>query len=272
MNMIVLVKQVPDPNKKVGMTAEGTVDRAKSVPIMNPFDAYALEMALSIKDKYKGKITVLSMGPPKAEETLKEAISMGADDAILLSDRKMAASDTWATALTLGKAIEKIADYDIILCGMQAIDGDTAQVGPQIAERLNIPQVTFVEEATFQDDMTAKFKRVIEGGCEIVKTSKPITQCPILLTVTNTAKEPRLPSLRGKLKAKKAKINVWGLIDIEPDEDKHQEFGLKGSPTRVKKIERPNVGKEPCRLIDGTIEEKVECLIKSSGINSTVNV
>ena len=272
MNLVVLVKQVPDPEKKVGMTEQGTVDRAKSVPIMNPFDAYALEAALSIKDKFGGKVTVLTMGLPKAEETLREAISMGADEAVLLSDRKMAASDTLATALTLSKAIQRIGEYDMILCGMQAIDGDTAQVGPQIAERLNIPQVTFVEEITFQEDMTAQMKRVIEGGYEIIKTNRPISECPLLLTITNTSKEPRLPSLRGKMKAKKVKVPVWSLKDIEPDEEIHSQFGMSGSPTRVKKIERPVSGKDPCQLMDGTIEEKIECLVKHSGLNSEIAV
>lgn len=272
MNMIVLVKQVPDPDKKVGMTEQGTVDRAKSVPIMNPFDAYALEAALSIKDKYGGKVTVLSMGPPKAEETLREAISMGADDAVLLCDRKMAASDTLATALTLSKAVEKIGDFDIVLCGMQAIDGDTAQVGPQLAERLGIPQVTFVEEINFQDDMTLRMKRVIEGGYEVVKTNRPVGECPLLVTVTNTARKPRLPSLKGKFKAKKAVVNTWSLSDIEPDEEAHKQFGMSGSPTRVKKIERPGSDKEPCRMApEGKIEDKVQCIIEHSGIGAIAN-
>ncbi len=267
--MIVLVKQVPDPSKKVGMTEQGTVDRTKSLPIMNPFDAFALEAALSIKDKYGGKITVLSMGPPKADEVLREAITLGADEGVLLSDRKMAASDTLATAFTLSKAIEKIGDFSFIFCGMQAIDGDTAQVGPQIAERLNIPQVTFVEEINFNEDMTATFKRVIEGGHEIVKSNLPITECPMLITITNTAKKPRLPKITGKFKAKKAKIPVWGVKDIEPDENQHDKFGMSGSPTRVKKIERPNSGKEPCRVMeDGNVEEKIESLMEHSKINS----
>ncbi|MFP4498394.1 MAG: electron transfer flavoprotein subunit beta/FixA family protein [Vulcanimicrobiota bacterium] len=270
MNIIVLVKQVPDPEKKVGMTEEGTVDRARSVPIMNPFDAYALEAALTLKDKYRGKITVITMGPPSAEEVLKEAVSMGADNVVLLSDKKMAASDTLVTALTLSKAIEKIGDYDMVMCGMQAIDGDTAQVGPQIAERLGIPQVTFVEEIDIDEEMKAVFKRVIEGGYEMLCTSVPVRECPLLVTITNTAKKPRMPTLPGKFKARKLQVPVWSLSDIEPEEDLHRKkYGMRGSPTRVKKIERPKIDKEPCRIFEGECaEEKVQCLIKCSCLNS----
>lgn len=268
MNSIVLIKQVPDPDKKVGMTDQGTVDREKSEAIMNPFDAHALEAALKLKDEFGGKVTVITMGPPKAENVIREAYSMGADEGVLLSDKKMAVADTLATAYTLSQAIKKIGDYHLVLSGMQAIDGDTAQVGPQIAERLSIPQITYVEEIKINDDGTASFKRVTEGGSEICRTKLPLEQCPLMITVTNVANKPRYPSLARKLKSKKIPVTVWKVEDIEPEESNYSKYGFEGSPTRVKKIERPKSGKEPCRLAEGkNTEEMVECLFKSAELD-----
>jgi electron transfer flavoprotein alpha/beta subunit len=191
MNYLVLIKQVPSPDKKIGMKEDGTIEREKAEPIMNPFDANALEMGLQLREKTGGKITVISMGPPRAEEVIREAFGMGADEGYLITDRIFSGADTWATANTIARAIEKIGNYDLILCGLMAIDGDTAQVGPQVAERLGIPQVTFVEEIEIRDDKTARFKRIVEGGYEIHTTRKPLTETPVLTTITNTANTPR---------------------------------------------------------------------------------
>ncbi|MCE1248104.1 MAG: electron transfer flavoprotein subunit beta/FixA family protein [Firmicutes bacterium] len=268
MNCVVLVKQVPDPNKKVGMTDQGTVDRDKSEGIMNPFDANALEMALQLKEKHGGKVTVVTMGPPKADAALREALSMGADEAFLLSDRKMAVADTLATAYTLSQAIRKIGNYDLVMSGIMAIDGDTAQVGPQIAERLGIPQVTYVEEMEIEADGKAKFKRLVEDGYEIIRTRQPLSECPVAVTVTNTANKPRYPSVMKKLKAAKAVIPTWTVADIEDSEENHSRYGMSGSPTKVKKIERPQSGKSPCKLAEGkTPDEMVECLFKQAELD-----
>jgi electron transfer flavoprotein alpha/beta subunit len=262
MNYLVLIKQVPNPDKKVGMKEDGTIDREKAEPIMNPFDANALEMALQLKEKTGGKITVISMGPPRAEEVVREAFGMGADEGYLLSDRAFSGADTWATANTIAKAIEKIGNYDLILCGLMAIDGDTAQVGPQVAERLEIPQVTFVEEIEINDDRTARFKRIVEGGYEIHLTGKPLTENPVLTTITNTANTPRKPSLMKMMKAKKMPVTTWTYKDLESDEENICRYGMKGSPTRVKKIETPEASRCACKMTEGkTASEAVECLL-----------
>lgn len=263
MNYLVLIKQVPNPDKKVGMKEDGTVDREKSEPIMNPYDANALEVALQLKDKYGGKIMVVSMGPPRAEDTIREALAMGADDGVLLCDRAMAGADTYATANSIANAIKKIGDYSMVLCGMQAVDGDTAQVGPQVAERLGIPQVTYVEEISIEPDGTAKLRRIIEGGHETYRTRNPVEKSPILVTVTSTANRPRLPSLMKQMKAKKAVIAKWGICDIEPCEENQSRHGMKGSPTRVKKIERMTSNKAPCKMAEGgNVDEMVDSLVK----------
>jgi electron transfer flavoprotein beta subunit len=208
--MIVLVKQVPDTSNvgENAMKPDGTVNREALPAIINPEDLYALEQALRVKDEKGGVVTVISMGPPKAEEALKYCLCMGADKAILLSDRKFAASDTLATSYTLKKAIEKIGDFDIIFCGRQAIDGDTAQVGPQVAEKLNINQLTYVFEIKELNKDYVIVKRETSEGFEVAKA--PL---PILLTITSEANIPRPPSvkrvmayknLKGQLSSKEA--------------------------------------------------------------------
>jgi electron transfer flavoprotein alpha/beta subunit len=203
------------------------------------------------------------MGPPRAEEIIREAYALGADDGVLLTDRKMAGSDTYVTAGTLAKAVEKIGSYDIIFCGLQAIDGDTAQVGPQLAERLGIPQVTFVEEMTLEEDKKARFKRIIEGGHEIYKTRNPIDKCPLLVTITNTANKPRIPSIMKLMKAKKQNVTTWTMDDLLADGGDESKYGMSGSPTRVKKVERPQSNKECCKMAEGkNTEELVDCFFK----------
>lgn len=251
MNIVVCIKQVPD-SAEVRINPEtGTLIRDGVPSIINPYDLHAIEGGLQIKEKISGKVTVITMGPPQAESALRDAIAMGADEAILLTDRAFAGADTWATAYALSKAIKKIG-ADIIICGKQAIDGDTAQVGPEMAEFLDIPHIAYVRKINSVKDDSIIVERLMEDGYDIVESS-----IPVLITVVKELNEPRLPSLRGKLAAKKAEIKKLGIKDIDADENL---VGLKGSPTQVKKIFAPPVKKDR-RLLDGTPEEQVQKLI-----------
>lgn len=252
MNIVVCIKQVPD-TAEVKINPETNTLIREGVPsIINPFDMHAIEAALQIKEKVGGKVTVITMGPPQADTALRDALSMGVDDAVLLTDRAFAGSDTWATSYTLSRAVKKIG-ADIIICGKQAIDGDTAQVGPEMAEFLNIPHVAYVKKV---EDIKADFLRVqrmMDSGYDIVEST-----FPVLLTVVKEINEPRLPSLKGKIAAKKAVIKKWTSSDIGADEDK---IGLKGSPTQVKNIFAPQA-KTDRKMLNGTPEEQVEALIQ----------
>jgi len=221
--------------------------------IINPFDMYAIEEAVRLKEKFSGKTTVITMGPPQAESALREAISMGIDEAILICDRAFAGSDTWATSYTLAAAIKKIATYDLILCGKQASDGDTAQVGPGISAHLDIPQVTYVKKIEEVKDNSMRVERLMEEGYEVIET--PL---PALLTVVKEINEPRLPSLKGMLRAKQAKITVWTHKDLNLQP---QDVGLCGSPTQVVKIftPQPRIGGQ---ILTGEIEEVVGKLVE----------
>jgi electron transfer flavoprotein beta subunit len=192
---------------------------------------YALEEGVRLKEKFGGKSIVITMGPPQADAALREAISLGIDEAILLSDRAFAGSDTWATSYTLAQAIRKIGAFDLIICGKQASDGDTAQVGPGISAHLDIPQVTYVKKIEEIKEKHLRVERMMEEGYEIIET--PL---PALLTVVKEINEPRLPSLKGLMRAKSAKITVWGQKDLDLDP---QGIGLCGSPTQVVKIFSP---------------------------------
>ena len=225
MNIIVCVKQVPNTNEIKINPETGTLIRDGVESILNHDDANALEQALQIKDAQPDtEVTVLTMGPPQAKEMLQECIAMGADEAILLSDRALGGSDTWATSNALAAGIKKIGDFDLIFAGRQAIDGDTAQVGPQIAEKLGLPQVTYVKE--FQlEGKTAIVKRALEDGYEELKV-----QLPCVLTAIKDLNTPRYMSIRGILKAGKADIQVWDAEAIGVDKTV---VGLKASPTNV---------------------------------------
>ncbi|MHC4570516.1 MAG: electron transfer flavoprotein subunit beta/FixA family protein [Planctomycetota bacterium] len=203
-NCVVLVKQVPDTKRITGkaMNDDGTVNRSALPAIFNPEDLNALELALQIKDKFGGKITVITMGPPAASAILRDSLFRGADDVILITDSKCAASDTLATSYILSCAVKKIA-YDIVICGRQAIDGDTAQVGPQLAEKLGIPQITYVEELTELDGGTITARRNIGAGWQQVKT-----KFPALLTVTSDANEPRVAAAKKMMRYKKAHTQI----------------------------------------------------------------
>jgi len=224
--------------------------------VINPFDAYAIEEAVRLKERCGGKVTVLTMGPPQAENALREAISLGCDEAVLVSDRKFAGSDTWATSYTLAAAIRKIGDYDIILCGKQASDGDTAQVGPGISAHLDIPQVTYVKKIEEISAEKAAVERMTEEGYDVVET--PL---PCLLTVVKEINTPRMPSLKGLMRAKSAKPFKWTADDIEADP---AALGLDGSPTRVIKIFTPvqRKGGEILKGDTGDISKELAELLK----------
>ncbi len=231
MRIVVAVKQVPDTAEVRIDEERGTLIREGIPSILNPFDTYALEEALKWRDELGGTVIVVSMGPPQAEAVLRESVSMGADEAVLLSDRAFAGADTWATSHTLATAVEKMGNIDIVLTGKQAIDGDTAQTGPSIAASLDWPQITFVGNVR---ELTGKHiiaERYVEGGSEVIKSS-----LPVVVTVLKDANTPRLPSLKGKMRARKIEIPVWGKDDLELSEG---EVGLDGSPTRVVSIATP---------------------------------
>ena len=252
MRIIVCIKQVPD-TAEVRINPETNTLVRDGVPsIINPYDTHAIEAGLQIREKTGGSVTVLTMGPPQAEEALKEAISMGADEAVLLTDRAFAGSDTWATAYTLAKAIEYIG-ADVILCGKQAIDGDTAQVGPEVAEFLNIPHVAYIRKIDDVTDSRIVVQRLMDDGYDVVESS-----LPVLLTVVRELNSPRLPSLKGKMAAKKAVIKKLTAADIKAEEES---LGLKGSPTQVRNIFAPEVRKDR-KMFEGTAEEQIDALIK----------
>lgn len=246
MNIIVCIKQVPNTTDVKIDPVKNTLIREGVESIINPFDTYAIEESVRLKERFGGKVTVITMGPPQADAALREAISLGCDEAILVSDRKFAGSDTWATSYTLSCAIRKIGAFDIILCGKQASDGDTAQVGPGISTHLDIPQVTYVKKIEEIKDGKARVERMTEEGYDIVET--PI---PCLFTVVKEINTPRLPSLKGMMRSKSAKIAQWTAADIAGDP---KNLGLDGSPTRVVKIFTPPPRKGGEMLKGDTLE------------------
>ena len=222
-NCVVLIKQVPDTKRITGqaMNDDGTVNRSALPAIFNPEDLNALELALQIKDKFGGSITVITMGPPAAGAILRDSLFRGADDAILITDIRCAASDTLATSYILTCAVKKI-DYDIVLCGRQAIDGDTAQVGPQLAEKLGIPQITYVEELIELNGRTITARRNIGAGWQEVKTA-----LPVLLTVTGDTNEPRVAAAKKMMKYKKASSPIEIEKKIEAENSGADEANIK---------------------------------------------
>ncbi|HJA99405.1 MAG TPA: electron transfer flavoprotein subunit beta/FixA family protein [Candidatus Alistipes avicola] len=226
MKIVVCIKQVPDTTEIKLDPVKGTMIREGVPSIMNPDDKGGLEMALQLKDKFGAEVTVLTMGPMQAEAILREAFAMGADKAILLSDRKFAGADTLATSNTLAGALRAL-DYDLIITGRQAIDGDTAQVGPQIAEHLDLPQVTYVEDLQFDGKKTFTVRKATEDGYQILEVD-----APCVLTVLSSANKARYMSVRGIVEAFDKPIETWGFDNITVDESK---IGLNGSPTRVAK-------------------------------------
>ncbi|MBO4306768.1 MAG: electron transfer flavoprotein subunit beta/FixA family protein [Bacteroidales bacterium] len=231
-NIVVLAKQVPDTHN-VGadaMNADGTVNRAALPTVFNPEDLKALEMALRVKDAMpEATITVVTMGPPRAAEIIKDAKSRGADDGFVLSDARFAGADTLATSYALSQAIKQLGKVDVIFGGRQAIDGDTAQVGPQVAEKLDIPQITYAEELLDIDAKAITIRRRLERGTECVKA-----QLPVLVTVTSAGADCRFPNAHRLLRQAKDEVRMITADGIDADMER---LGLKGSPTKVKKIE-----------------------------------
>lgn len=253
MDIIVCIKQVPNTTEIKIDPETNTLIREGVESIINPFDLYAIEEALRIKESYGGKVTALSMGPPQVETALREAVSMGVDEIILLTDRKFAGADTWATSLTLAAAIKKIGNYDLILFGQQAIDGDTAQVGPGVATHLGIPQTCFVRRITGIEKDRIIVERLMEDGFDSIEMN-----IPAALTVVKEINTPRLPSLRGKRAAKQADLKIMNADDLNLNSE---DIGLNGSPTQVVKIFSPQMDKE-VEKFEVPPEEAVEILYK----------
>ncbi|MEE1000563.1 MAG: electron transfer flavoprotein subunit beta/FixA family protein [Bacteroidales bacterium] len=282
LKIVVLAKQVPDTRNvgKDAMTEEGTVNRAALPAIFNPEDLNALEMALHIKDTVpQTEVYVLTMGPVRAGEIVRQSLYRGADGGFVISDRKVAGSDTLATSYTISQGVKKLGKVDLVLAGRQAIDGDTAQVGPQTAEKLEMPQITYAEEVLYADDKTIRIKRRLERGVEEVECNYPC-----MVTVGSSAPECRFPIAKQVMKYKNAlteaeaaetgadcsemfakkpylKIGLWSAADIEADDSR---LGLSGSPTKVKKIEnvvltaKESVNVEPTEeALDGLIKELI---------------
>ena len=242
MNIIVLIKQVPDMEKVKFDREKGRIDRASAGAEINPFDLNALEAAIEISEKTDGKVIAVSMGPPQGEDSLREAIARGADEAILLSDIKFGGSDVKATSNVLSAAIKKIGNYDLVIAGIQTVDGDTGQVGPEVAGYLGIPHISNVENIKdYNENNIDVICNVWEGL--YLKRGK----YPILTTVTKDVNVPRLPSFKNKMKARKAEITKWGYEDLKEIIDESK-IGIKGSGTKVKKIDVPLQTKRECKM------------------------
>jgi electron transfer flavoprotein alpha/beta subunit len=250
--IVVCVKQVPDTAEVRINPETNTLIRDGVQSIINPYDMHAIEAGLQIREKIGGTVTVVTMGPPQAETALREAISMGVDHAVLLTDRAFAGSDTWATAYALSKAIEYLG-ADVILCGKQAIDGDTAQVGPEIAEFLDIPHVAYIRKIDDIQNDRIIVQRLMDDGFDVIESS-----LPVLLTVVRELNVPRMPSLKGKMAAKKAEIKKLSAADIKAEESN---LGLKGSPTQVRNIFAPDAKKDR-KMVEGTTQEKIDSIMK----------
>lgn len=285
--IIVLVKQVPDTRAvgKDAMKADGTVNRAALPAIFNPEDLNALEMAFSVKDAFPGStVTVLTMGPIRAAEILRESLYRGADAGVLLTDKAFAGSDTLATSYALSCAVKKIGEFDIIFGGRQAIDGDTAQVGPQVAEKLGLPQVTYAEKIVDVKDKTIRVVRRLDRGVETIEA-----QMPLVITVNGTAPECRPRNAKRVMKYKKAKtvsemhsasddyitlqnekpylnITEWGAINVDPEID---QLGLKGSPTKVKQVQNIVFQAKDSKTLTND-DEQIEDLMKELIDNHTL--
>lgn len=253
MHIVVLIKQVPDTSEVRINRDTNTLIRDGVPSIVNPFDMYAIEEALRLREKHGGKVTAVTMGPPQAAEALKEAIALGVDDVVLLSDRIFAGADTWATSYTLSQGIKKLGNFDLVIAGKQAIDGDTAQVGPETAEMLGIPFVAYIRKIEQIDGKKMIAERLMDEGHDVVETS-----LPALITVVKEINQPRVPSLKGKMRAKNLKVTAWNAKDINADENK---CGLKGSPTKVVKI-FPPAPRGQREILTGNLEDQITMVVR----------
>ncbi len=252
MNIIVCLKQVPGTTEVRIDPDTNTLIRQGIKNIVNPFDTYALEEGVRLRERYGGKVTAITMGPPQAEEMLREAISTGSDEAILISDPAFAGSDTLATSYTLANAINKIQDYDLVICGRQTVDGDTGQVGPELAEMLAIPFAAYVSKVEEIENDCMRVERMVEDGHEVVEIS-----LPAVITVVKEINVPRLPSLRGLARAKTAAIPTWTAGELGVDKSK---IGLSGSATRVIRVFFPRRVHHG-EMLEGDPESQVESLV-----------
>jgi electron transfer flavoprotein beta subunit len=261
MRIIVPIKQVPETNAVKMDEATGTMIREGVEAIINPLDLYAIEIAIRLRERQGGsdaggkgsEVVAISMGPPKAIAALREAIAMGCDSAVLISDKAFAGSDTWATSYVLAAAIRRIGGFDLVICGERATDGDTGQVGPGIASFLDLPVATYVGKVDEVAEKTCRVHRLVEDGHEVLEMD-----LPAVLTVVKEVADPRLPTLRGKQKARKMDIPTWGPADLGVAAEK---IGLNGSPTRVVKIFRPKVARE-CEKVVAADESGVATAVE----------
>ncbi len=259
MRIIVPIKQVPETNAVKMDEKSGTMIRDGVEAIINPLDLYAIEIAIQLRDKFGGEVITVSMGPPKAEKALREAVSMGCDSGILVSDKAFAGSDTWATSYVLANAIKTVGDFDLIICGERATDGDTGQVGPGIAAFMDLPVASYVGKVEGMDEKanTCRVQRLVEDGHEVLDVS-----LPAVLTVVKEVADPRLPTLRGKQKARKLEIPLYATSNMDLEAEK---LGLNGSPTRVVRIFRPKVTRQ-CEKVtaldESAVGEAVDKLIE----------
>ncbi len=254
MNIIVCIKQVPDVKEVSWDPETGSLIRKGIPSIINPNDKNAIEAALQLKEKHGGEVTVLSMGPSQVEDALREALGMGVDKAIQLTGKEFAGSDTWATSYTLGLAVRKIAQYDLIICGKEAIDGMTAQVGPQLAECLNIPQLTYALQIEVMDNKV-KIKQKLGDFHRLLEAPMPA-----LITVEKEANKPRVAPMDTILEAYGKEITLWNADDLD---GKDENFGLEGSPTKLRKVYTPKLIKGKVEMLEGGPEEAArECVEK----------
>lgn len=251
MNIIVCIKQVPNTTEIKLDPIKGTLIRDGVQSIMNPDDKCGLELALQLKDNFTANVIVITMGPPQADDILREAYAMGVDRAILLTDRKFAGADTLATSNALAAAI-KMLDYDLVICGRQAIDGDTAQVGPQIAEHLDIPQVSYVENLQFNGEKSFIVRKYLEDGYQTLAIDTPC-----LFTAISVEPKPRYMTVEGIINAYNKEVEIWTVDNINVDETK---LGLLGSPTKVKKSFTKG-GKEPGQIYEVDAQEAVDVIM-----------
>jgi electron transfer flavoprotein beta subunit len=256
MRIIVPIKQVPETTSVTMDETTGTMIREGVEAIINPLDLYAIETALRLRQRLGGEVVVISMGPPAAMSALREAVAMGCDSAVLLSDKAFAGSDTWATSYTLSAGIRKLGAFDLVLCGERATDGDTGQVGPGIAAFLDLPVATYVGKIEEADPSKIRVRRLVETGHEVLEV-----RLPAVLTVVKEIGEARLPTLQGKRRARSIAVPVLGPEDLDVDAGN---LGLEGSPTRVVKIFRPKVARECTKMSvkdEASLEAAVNALV-----------
>lgn len=263
LSIIALVKQVPDVERVRFDRETGRLDRASAEAMINPFDLNALEAAVLVKERVGGTVTTISMGPPQAKSALRDTLARGADRAILLTDARFAGADTLATSYTLASAIKKLGRFDLIICGEKTVDGDTAQVGPEVAEHLDIPHIGYVDEIKGVTRNGIIVKSKIGRDYRLMEL-----KFPGLITVTKNVNVPRLPTLRDKLRARRARIETWSADDLADVADADR-FGLSGSPTMVVKVYTPPVGGRKGIVIRGSPREaarRLMAILESMGV------